>query len=333
MSTTVGYFDETILNNIRATAAALGLDDRILKQYIPNYDVIKAIERVQTAKLGKAFSPKKENDVEIIWENTCGVAVEDNTTCEIGGTKSSTNIQEYSLSYEKVVNFSADEADFIDNEFSVESSIAKLLLKADVELTNHFAQYCVGRLNTFRGQNRLTTGKGVVAGVDTTIDSALWDSTIMAYMNRVGIINKFTSPVIITGNNLYESIWVANANKGNADGKGEPVMWGSMPIFFDLFNVDTVNDPTLRTYMLSQHSVALAHRAYNPSMEVVNGVFSRWTMKSKFLPFTFDVFYRPECTTKDLIKHNFKVKLTADLFNNPIGCIELDSGVLTFDCE
>ena len=335
MSATIGYFDETILNDIRVTAASLMLDDRIKQQFKPDYDVVKAVQAVQTAKLDPLFSKsKKDRDVELIWENTCGVAVEDNTTCVIGGTKSSTNIETKTLSYEKVVNISVDEADFVDNEFGVEGAIAKLLLKADVEHANAFAQYVVAELNLYRGQNEYTTGKGTVVGLNTTIPAHYWDATLNAYFNMVSIRNKFTSPVLVSGENLYDANWVAAANAANADGKGDAVMYGSFKTYFDLFNIDTVNDPTLSTYMLSMNSLALAHKTFNPdAKQVVNNVFTRWTEASRFLPFKYDIFYDAECTTNDLIQHNFKIKLTADIFRNPIGCTELNHGILRFDCS
>lgn len=334
MSTTAGYFDETILTDARVLASSMMLDDRIKQQFIPNFAVIKAIQAVEAPNLKKVFKNGEINDVEIIWENACGLEVEDNTSCSVGGTKLSTNKKSYSLSYKKIVDFSLDENDYIDNDFGLASALAKAMLRADMLHAEAFAQYCVAQLNAFAGQNEYTAGKGTVAGLTTTIPAAFWDSTIMAYLNLVSIKNKFTSPIYATGDNLYESIWVAKANAGNADGKGEPTMWGSTPIFFDLFNIDAVNAAT-RTYMLSQNSLAFASRTLNPKFEEIpnDGYKIRWTEKSRFLPFTYDVYYDVTCTgDDDLLKHDYKIKLTADLFRNPIGCTELNHGILTFDC-
>jgi len=336
MSITAGYFDETISNDIRVLAERIMFDDRIKQQFIPQYDVINAIKAVQTANVMPiAAKKRKKVDVEVEWENFCGIEVEDNTTCEIGGTKTSTNLEEYALSYEKAVNFSVDEADFLDNDFDImgiNTTVAKAMLVADKQHTEAFAQYCVAQINTFKGMNQHTTGKGTVVGTDTYILPEYWDATLMAYMNLAGIKNRFTTPSILTGENLYESVWVANANKGNADGKGDPMMWGSMPINFDLFNVDTVNDPDKITYMLSQGSLAFGNRWLNPDAKEHTIPFDRSTMQSRFLPFKYDVFVSTECTTDDLIRFNFKIKLQADLFNNPQGCEQLNTGVLTFIC-
>lgn len=334
MSTIAGYFDETILNNIRRKATEIMFDDRIKQQFIPNYAVINALKSVETATVLPSIArTQKDVDVDIIWQQVCGLSVEDNVTCEIGGTKSSTNKETKSLSYLKVVNFSADEADFIDNEFDVEESIAKLFLKADVEHTEAFAQYCVGQLNNFRGWNVVTNGKGTVSGAETYIEAPYWNSALAAYFSRVAIGNKFTSPITLSGENLYEQMYVADAHRADADGKGDAILFGNMRMYFDLFNIDGVNDPDLKTYMLSQGSVAFGNRAFNPERIQVLHDRSRYKIMSRFLPgMWYDVYYDTECTTNDLMQHNFKVKLTADLFNNPTGCDDNNTGVLSFTC-
>jgi hypothetical protein len=50
---------------------------------------------------------------------------------------------------------------------------------------------------------------------------------------------------------------------------------------------------------------------------------------------TMDVFYTNECkesgTHKDVLKHHWKLVLTADIFKNPFGCdaVEDENGVQT----
>jgi len=333
MSTTAGYFDETILNDIRLRASEIAFDDRIKQQYVANYDVIKAVSAVQTAQVSTSASKNKDVDIEILWQNVCGQEVEDDTTCVIGGSKSSTNLEEYALTYEKKVGFSEDEADFIDNEYEIQSAIAKQFAVADKNITENFAQYAVSQIEGFSGWNVLTDGKGTVSGADTYIPASYWNASLAAYFSRVSIANQFTSPVFLSGSNLYEQMFVAEANAANANGKGDAILYGGMPMYFDLFNVDTVTDPDLKTFMLSMGSLAMAYRAWNPqSVEVVNGVFSRWQMKSAYLPFMYDVWYEPECTTNNLIQHNFKVRLMADVFLNPTSCDDNNTGVLSFVC-
>jgi hypothetical protein len=333
MSTTAGYFDETILNDIRVRAAQIAFDDRVKQQYVADYEVINAIKAVQTANIYPSLARRKDVDVEVIWQNVCGQEVEDNTTCVIGGAKSSTNLKEYSLSYEKVVNFSEDEADYTDNEFEIQENIAKQFLVADKNLTENFAQYCVSQIEAFRGWNTTDPeGKGDITGADTYIAPVYWNPSLTAYFMRAAKMNKFTAPVFLSGYNLYESMYVASANAANANGKGDSILYNQLRMFFDLHNVDSVTDPLLKTYMLSTGSLAMAYRARNPMNPDRTDVFTRWQMKSQYLPFYYDVYYTTECTTDDLIQHNFKIKLTADLFNNPTGCDDNNTGVLSFVC-
>lgn len=333
MSTTAGYFDETILNDIRVRAAKIRFNDRVKQQYVANVDVIKAIQAVETANVYPSKARRKDVDVEVIWQNVCGQSVEDNTTCVIGGSKSSTNLEEYALTYEKKVSFSEDEADFTDNEFELYEAVAKQFVTADKNLAENFSQYCVSQLEAFRGWNTVEDGKGTVVGSDTYVPPSYWNPSLVAYFQRVAILNQFTAPVFLSGNNLYEQMFIASANAANANGKGDAILYNKLRMYFDLFNIDTVNDPDLKTYMLSTGSLALAYRARNPQKkEVVNGVFTRWQMKSEHLPFYYDVYYEPECTTDDLVQHNFKIKLNADLFLNPTGCDDNNSGVLSFVC-
>ena len=345
MSTIAGVYSETTLNDIRVIADRIMFDDRIKQQYIPHLDIFKAIQAVQTAQLTPIFrretgleggtSVVKEYDVEVMWRNVCSQSCEENTHCTLGGDKSSTNKQSYSLSWERVVNFTEDEVDYRDNEFDLKVSIAKQLLMADKTLLECFAEYIVSQLNTFKGTNQLgTSGKGVVSGTDTYIDRAYWDGTLVAYFLRVAAMNQFTSPVFLSGQNLYEQFILAAYNAANANGKGEANMYKDLRFFFDLWNIDSVNDPDLITYMLSLGSVAMATKFYNPTTPERTWDFWRYTMPSRWIPgVTYDVFMNDECSsTNDLIKFNYKVKMKGDLFLNPEGCTADNTGVLTFIC-
>lgn len=332
MSTTAGYFDETILNDIRVKASEIMFDDRIKQQFDARYDIVKAVEGIQTATVLPSIARNsKIVDVDVMWQNVCGQEVETNVDCAVGGAKSSTNIENYSLSYNKMVKFSESESDFIDNEFDIQTALAKDFLRADKELTEDFAQYCTAQVDSFAGWNTVTNGKGVVTGADTFIAPAYWNASLAAYFNRVAIMNKFTSPILLSGVNLYEQAYVAEANRANANGKGDYIMYGDMKLYFDLFNIDTVNDPDEKSYLISQGALALGNRALNPETPEILHDFTRYKIRSRYLPMWYDVYYETDCED-DLVKHNFKVKLVADLFLNPTACDDNNTGVLSFTC-
>lgn len=332
MSTVAGAFDETLLMNFVVRASDVAFDGRVKQQFIPKWDSLKAIMAVSNARvLNPISASKKDFDVEVEWMNTCDMEVEDNVACEFDGTKSSTNVKEYKLEYEKVVRFSVDEMDFRDNRFDTEESVAKQFLTADKILVEWFNSLAIARLNTFAGINTYTGDKGTVAGTDTFIPAAYWNADLMAYFHKVSVLNDFNSPVLLNGHNLYTQNYLAGAKSG--DVSGDVVLFGTIPSYWDLFNLDAINEEQV-SYLIENGAIAWANKAYNPDIpQVVNGVFTRYTMQSSFAPMLkYDIFYEPECTLEDAVKHNFKVKLKADIFINPTACTETNTGVLRFVC-
>jgi hypothetical protein len=58
-------------------------------------------------------------------------------------------------------------------------------------------------------------------------------------------------------------------------------------------------------------------------------------MRSNFMPsLAYDVWYNQECEAENgrLLKHNYTVRLTADIFVNPTGCDAGNTGILGFTC-
>lgn len=334
MSTVGGSFTETELLQQRVKATEILFDDRIKQQFVPQFDVLKGIQAIQTATINSNFQRKKEFDVEVIWENFCDIeAAACTDSCTLGGNKSSTNAETKTLSCFKEVGFSMSEHDFIDNEFEI--NIAKAFLRADKALVEAYAAYAVAQLEAFKGANMLTTGKGTIVGGDTHISPAYWNPSLFAYLSRVGIMNRFTNPVLISGANLYEASLIAMANQANANGKGDAYLFGTMPIYHDLFNIDSVNDPDLKTYMVSMGSMAMVSKSFNPNVPEKLMDFTRYTMRSNFMPsLVYDVWYNNACESgaSRLVKHNWTIRLTADIYNNPAGCENSNTGILSFQC-
>jgi hypothetical protein len=341
MSTTAGVFTETVLNDLRVKADELMFDDRIKQQFIPQIGILDAIAAAQTARITPRFMQLKQSnggskkyDVEVEWENACEIVAQDCTVCDITGEKLSTNLDHYSLDFCKEVAFHVDEYDYVDNDFDFITSFAKGFMRADKQLVEALAAYAVSVLNTNKGVNVFAGGPGVVSGSDTYLTAPFWGPNLMAYFMQVTQMNQFSSPVLASGANLFQDYFIFNKLAANADGKGNAALMGTFPIYFDMFNIDTVNTPALITYLLSMGSVALGNRTYNPSRMEENGGanWKRWTVPSKFVPgISYDAFYKQSCSN-DMIKHDFKYKLTADILVNPAGCTATNTGILTFVC-
>lgn len=337
MSTTAGAFNETLLNDIRVKADELMFDSRISLQFQPQIEIIKAIQAVQTANVTNKFMQLKQSnggskryDVEVEWENACDIVAQECTECTIEGEKLSTNLEHYSLDFCKEVPFSVDESDYVDNDFDFVTSFAKGFLRADKQLAEALAAYAVSVLNSNKGVNVFGSGPGVPSGSDTYIAPSFWGPGLMAYLMQVKTMNQFVNPILASGANFYQDYFIVNGQSNNVNAP----LYGTFPIYFDMFNIDTVNFPALITYMISQGSLALGNRTYNPSSVEDNGGanWKRWTIPSKLVPgISYDGFYMQSCS-HDMIKHDFKYKLTADILVNPVGCSATNTGILTFIC-
>jgi hypothetical protein len=340
MSITGGEFGETRLLQQRHLADELGLDGRIKQQWIPKINMLNYINSLQTPGLNMAFNtrPKKDYDVEIMWMNTCEPFNLADENCVRGGDEPSTNAHTYKLEKRIVKGFTIRDEEFRDNEYDADVAIAKTLIQIDKLICEEFAQYATARLNLFSGVNQVTDGKGVINPIDDTItdiDPSNWSAETMAYFSRVMQINRFDNAALISGSNLYETLFVANAQRGSDTGKGDYILWNGIPIWFDLFNVDSPNGNDLFTYLVSQGALATVSKAWNPAMAKYMDHYA-YTMRSRFFPsFEYDVYYDNKCYNpegetryKDMVVHNWKIVLTADIFKNPYGCDAIeDDGV------
>ncbi len=361
MSYIPGEFNETRLLQQQFRADALMMDDRIKQQFIPKIDVFNYLRSLQNARLNTTFQGGKEYDVELLWMNACDDFARDDISCEIGGNEVSTNAQKYQLKKRIVRGFSVRDDVFRDNNFDADEAIAKALLRIDKQIAEEFCFYLVAFLNANAGRN-VVTDRYTVTDDRTDIPPDQWTSPLMAYFTRAMIMNRFDSGAMISGANLFETLMTAEAMAANANGKGDYIMWGKIPVWFDLFNIDSLNADAasshevegLFTYLVTQGALAMVNKAWNPSVPSQNFHDIRYTMPSKFLSgFTYDVFYKNSCLThegdatpaawgdvtrdwlndnetarnrtfrSDTLKHDYKIVLTAEAFINPYGCAEI----------
>jgi hypothetical protein len=194
----------------------------------------------------------------------------------------------------------------------------------------------VAAINAAKGVNEVTDGKGVPVGTDTYVLPAYWDADLMAYFARVAVRNRIRSPYLVSGANLYESVWVAGKETGQAGDEGKQLKFGSLPIYFDLFNIDTANDPDLVTYLIGRGAFAFYTKAYYPPTPIKYFDEERYSMPSYNLPgVRYDVHYTNECCgaeVNDFMCHKWVLKTKGDIFLNPVGCTATRTNVLSFIC-
>ena len=336
MSITAGVFTESTLANIQYKIDQIWADAIQKQDYVANVEPVLAILKNQTAYISDLKQMKKDPTVEIGWINACEVADEACEVCTIDGTELSTNVEEKYLTTCRQAAFMVEEGIFHTNLFDPEEIIAKGFLAAMKELDEFWAATLVAFLNANLGVNSVTVGKGTVSGTGTYILPAYWDANLMAYFNRVAKSNMFVNPYIVSGNLLYESVFNANYERTQAGDESKTLKYGSMPIYFDLFNIDSVNDPDLLLYMIHRGAIAFAAKAYYPGTITKYMDQHRWSIPSKNIPgLRYDVHYLDTCDaegTYDFMTYQFKLVTNGDFFLNPTGCDATRTGILGFSC-
>lgn len=334
MSTTAGVFTETLLQNVRLMADAIMFDDRINLQFKPQAEILNILPRVQTARITPLERRDKDHVVEVEWLNTCGMEVTSCTSCATCDTETSTNVKEMYLTQCDQTCFQVDEHVFMNNDFGAAEAIAKGLLRADALLCESIAQYLVAVLNANDGVNEQgSRSYGTVAGNTTQIAAANWNANIIPYLITVAQSNRFTNPVFASGMNLYEAWMTANMNSGNDNGKGAQAMFNSMPMYFDIVNIDAVNTPTYISYLISTGALAFASKAYHTPQVRQMTWGKTYSMPSRFLPgLNIDVMVKEECTEHNLNKMDFVLNTKYDILVNPTGCDGNNTGILSFTC-
>ena len=340
MSTTAGYIDETRLLAIRVLADSLGAADRINKQFQHRADILKAVMGLTSAQILEFSRRGKVETVQLEWMNACADLITEFSNCGQSCNKASTNIQERTLTKEVNACFDVSEDDWRDNDFGFDQAVAKLMVAADKQIIDQYAQYVIAFLNLCGGVNTLgTEGKGVVVGNLTYIDPAYWDPSIMAYMIRVAAHNQFTDPTLLDGSNMIEQYILAKQRTANADGKGDSNLMSMMPYFADEYNMALIN-ANKRTYMVQKGSIAFANIAwyekFTEGAPKKEGHFTRFSRPNIFLPeLKQDIFIKSTCNESAGDKgfsYNFQALATAQMYLNPEGCDQDNTGVLIFEC-
>lgn len=337
MPIVAGDFSASQLAQTIIKADAMFADDMMKADFEGNVDSWKAIKAEQNANVSILEDPEKDREVKVHWINMCGQDAEDcdGDDCDLAGAELGSDSKVYSLGLCKQFKFTVDEMTFRTNNYSMEDAVAKGFLKADKALSEAITKSGISRIESFKGTNTVTDGVGTVnAGTtETDIAAADWNERLFAYLYRVGIQNQMSNPFLLSGTNLFEDRLVTMLAEANANGKGAAQLFKLMRTYFDLFNIDIMNSPALKTYMINRGSIAFASKAYygaTPTQYIGAGQ-SRYSIASRNLEgVRFDVHYTNRCTSSTM-KHDFQVKVKYDYFLNPTGCDAGRTGVLAFN--
>src|SRR5574337_51947 len=317
-------------------------DSSLKKDYIANVVALDAVRKEQTVQIPELQDSAKDKTVKLIWTQDCETTVSDcSNECTVGGSELEAKCESHTLDICKTTGFTIDEKKLRSKLVTKEELIAKGMLRRMKLLDEYLAQTMVAKLDSFKGVNQFTDGKGTVSGFETSIAASLWNPSLFSYFQLAAIKNQFADAYLLNGSNLYEAYWNAQMNAGNTDGKGAVAQFDSFRKYWDVFNVDsTLGEKS--TFLIDRNAVAFVSKTYYPwsgGEESANqyggaggSVGMKYQVESRNLPGLFyDVTYKVECVSNE-IKHHFTFQANAGIFRNPVGCNANNTGILKFVC-
>lgn len=324
------------LVEVQLKADNMWQDAAYKKDFIADVEALTAIRSEQTVRFPDLETSEKDNTIKIAWIKDCDETIENcGTECTVGGAYAEAACDTHTLTLCKKVGFSVKEKDFRNSIFSKEEVIAVQLMRKMKLLDEYLAEMVVTRLESFKGVNAYTGGKGVVSGFETAINPAYWNANLFGYFALVMKKNKFRDAFLLNGENLFQAAFDAEKNNANSDNKDQLMKMKTLRSYWDVFNVDAVLSPDKSSFLIDRNAIAFASKAYWSSIpkDFGSNVGLKYTIESKNLPGVFyDVTYKVTCVGDDII-HNWSIQTKADIFRNPVGCNLNNTGVLKFNCE
>ncbi len=312
-------------------------DANFRREIQPEVEIVKGLVEMQTAKT-QFFNPTdKVAKLRLYWVEACEGAVQDCTTdCDFSGAEVSSACQDYTIGQCKETIFTIADSDFYDNYVNFNEAVAKALLKHTTLLDNEIEVATIAALDSFSGVNQYDGDSRANINLNNTeIAGPFWTPSLMSYFAKVKRVNHMPDAMMISGENMYDHFWNAQADSANADGKGALNKFESLKWKFDLVNLDDTLGAK-KSLLVSPHAAAFVstNRVLKP-VEISNGAdIARFSVPSMNIPgVTYDVYYRTDCANggEDLV-HHWRVVARYDVFQSPVMCDNDQTGILSFEC-
>ena len=301
MPITSGDFSASQLAKTVVIADQMFGDSMLQADYKADIAALTAITQEQNARIDVLKDQEKDREVKIHWINMCANAVEDDDgdDCDLDGPELGSDSKTYGLNVKKSFKFTVDEMAFRTNDYNMEQAVAVGFLKADKALCEAMTATTIARIESFKGTNLVTDGVGTVnAGTtETDIAAADWNANLFAHFYRVAKQNDFSNAFLLSGVNLFEDWIKTKAAQDNSNGKGDSNLYDLMRMYFDIKNIEGVNSPAYKTYMINRGAIAFAAKNYYGPVPQKFIQQHRYSIQSRFLPnVRFDVHYTNRCS-------------------------------------
>lgn len=329
-----------VLTESYVKAEELFADSAKKQDYVANVESANAIIENTTAKLEIITDDKKQRTAKIYWNKFCNSTVSTSAPnfCSFTGTEADADCKSYVI--DKVVSkaFTIDEGNYQGSNLDFALVYADNLLKVMKYLDEKVASVGVASLDSFAQPNLFEGGIGCPDGsgswIETFINAGYWSPDIIGYFLQTAKLNKFSSPFLLDGSNLFQHYWKAQMNAKNSNGDGAKTMFDQLKYYSDLFNVDAVSNKA--TYMVDRGSVAFASKPYWSAYTATNpkqgaGDLMKYSEPSKNIKgLTYDIYIKETCSGR-FSKYDVLVVAEYGIYNGAAAC-DGSTGVLKFTC-
>lgn len=333
MSKIAGDFSCADLQSINLKVEEIWADAAQNKDYIANVDAAKILMANQSGNIKVIEDPIKDRVVHLMWLQDCadhdGDDCEDD--CDVGGPEIQVDCRDYTMTLCHKDGFSIAEKKFRGLEYDIDEVIAKQLMSVSKGMDVWICRTFISMLDTMAGQNLYSGGIGTPSGFDTFIPASYWTGELMAELEMTAIMNQFKNYFMLSGANLWTQAYLAEANQGNAEGKGQATLMSRMPLNFDLYNMDQTLG-TRKTFVVERSAYRIATKNYFDTAPREIAQLKQYKIASRNLPGIFyDVTYKAECIANDIV-HSWSLQWYGDMFQNPLPCANNPTGLLSFVC-
>lgn len=318
-------------------------NNRVQADYTPEVATLRSIIDNQTADI-RAFGLPLEQASYVTWLLNCGQEPEACADdCDFSGPSASTFRQTLSIDQCIENSFSESYDVWYKNEFGMMDAVSSQLMRIMKDHLEAVEQYSVAVINANSGVNASTPIGWTTAGTITTVPADQITSTaIYGPLQRNARRNRFDNPYLLSGEALAQLEYLAQTNAGNLDGRGDSARAAQFKKYFDLFNVDEVNDPNLDFYMIDMGILAFGSKGYWPlvgdptnprgAQEFSYGKM-RFSVRNRWVPeLIHDIQVEDRCTT-GVDKQNWNVKTRYKTAAAPQGCLTDNTGILHYRVE
>ncbi len=334
----ISQIDCGYLAVVQAMAADRWKNAANRKDYIANVQSALSLLKNQAGiNLIELKDPGKERKVSLEWPVKCNIEADECSTdiCTITGTDVTPECKEYEVQCIKSTSFVVKDFAYRERTTSQQQALADNFNRHLKVLDDEVNAQILAGLNANGGVNAYTKSPGTVVGDKTFILPTSWNEHLFSYLAIVASKNKFSSPVILDGDNLFRLWFEIQKDAGNTDGKGalsKLLSFGDF--YFDLANI--VDDYDGQTFIFDAGAAAFISKAWYPAGAAnairKQGTDMLYSIPSNNIPdISYDVIVREVCSNNDY-ETQVLITLNGLFATNPLGCDENNTGILLLEC-